>query len=642
MIKKLPIGVGDYAKVINKGYAYVDKTKFIEVLESRGPNITFFRPRRFGKSLFLSTLKYYYDYKYADAFDSLFGDTHIGSNPTPLRNSYSVISFNFSGIKDLTDLDDTYNEFSETISSSIQEFLISNAIKLDKEFDYSKSPAVMIDYFLKIVPHYLKHPLYILIDEYDHFLNKLLGSKTPAFKTLVNTGGFVRNFFEKIKANADSGRLDKIFMTGVCPITLDSLTSGFNITINMTLRPPLHDLMGFTYGEARHLMDEVLSECDVDCDSLLDKMASLYNGYRFCLDAKNKLFNSDMVLYYLQAHLDYGKPPRNTFDPNILSDYSKLQSLVSIDLGDKNGANYIQIEDAKKMRVDSLISILGGEPQPVAISEVYELVKFDQNDFLSLLFYTGYLTLTHPEDSLTLPNAIIKRVFCDYFLDMSLIPSLGIDSKKNEDAMEQMSMNGKNDKFVQAISDTLAESPDRIYLHFAETSAQLIGYSIAKNYTGYETEIEKDVGYGHIDLTLLPSAIPVNYYGLIELKYIKAGALNPVKNPPDDMEKHRMDIIKERWDDAFSKLKKYSKSSKFTELQSQGRLKHWIIIFSTHRCLVNQEIDVNSDDTEMELLDFGGWWFESAPKNRKPRTPKQPSSAKQSPASKSSKNINKR
>jgi hypothetical protein len=608
---KLPIGVGDYANVISGGYVYVDKTKFIEVLENRGPNITFFRPRRFGKSLFLSTLEYYYDYKYAERFDELFSGTYIGENPTPLRNSYSVINFNFSGIKDITDLSETCTEFAATISASIQDFLISNEIKLESPFDYNKSPAVMIDYFLKVVTHQLNHPIYILIDEYDHYLNKLLGSKTPEFKVLVNTGGFAGNFFEKIKANSDRGRVKRIFMTGVCPITLDSLTSGFNITTNMTLRPPLHDSMGFTSDEARRLIKETLSEHDVDCEDLLDKMTSLYNGYCFCHYAKNKLFNSDMVLYYLQAYLDFGMPPKKTFDPNILSDYSKLQSLVSIDLGDKNGANYIQIEEAKRMRMDSLYSILGGEAQSVDISEIYELVKFDHNDFLSLLFYTGYLTIKPHEDTLTLPNAIIKRVFCDYFLDMSLHPTLGIDSKKNEEAMFQISSLGKNDKFVQAISDVLATSPDRIYLHFAETSLQLIGYSIAKNFTGYETEIEKDVGYGHIDLTFLPSSIPVNCYGLTELKYIKAGELNPIKVSPAVLEKHRMDVIKERWDDALAKLRKYSQSPKFADLQAQGRLKYWIIIFSTHRCLVNQEIDLNSNDIEMEMRDFGGWWFES-------------------------------
>jgi hypothetical protein len=513
------------------------------------------------------------------------------------------------------------------VNTTIRAFLESHNLKTYYPIDYDKSPAIVMDQFLKFTCPHLKYPLYILIDEYDHFLNKMLGSHTSDFKTIVESGGFVRNFFEAVKEGADRGHLKRIFLSGVCPITLDSLTRGFNITTNMTLRPPLHDVMGFTFDEVKNLIEDVLSEHDFDSDALLDKMTSLYNGYSFCLATKNKLFNSDMVLYYLQVYSDYGKHTKKTLDTNILSDYSKLQSLVSIDLGDKKDASYIQIEDAKKMRMDSLLAILRGEPKQIDITEVYELVKFNLSDFLSLLFYMGYLTLTHPEDSLKLPNAIIKRIFCDYFLDMSLNPTLGIDTSKNEEAMEQIASTGKNDKFVKAISDMLAESSDRLYLHFAETSAQLIGFCIAKNYTGYETEIEKDVGYGHIDLTFLPSSIPVHYYGLTELKYIKAGELNPTKNPPDDLEKYRIDIIKKKWDDALSKLKKYACSPKFTELKSQGRLKYWIIIFSTHRCLVNQEVDINAKDIEMELLDFGGWWFDSAFKSLNPESSKQTKTA---------------
>ncbi|MDR1542453.1 MAG: ATP-binding protein [Clostridiales bacterium] len=612
MPKKIQTGIADFAKIRDQGLVYVDKTNFIQILEDIGSYVSFFRPRRFGKSLFISTLKYYYDYKYTDRFESLFGGTYIGSNPTQLRNSFSVIVFNFSGIKGSADLEGIYSEFSEVVGSTIEKFLISNRITLESPMDYSKSPAIIIDRFLKISFHHLKHPLYILIDEYDHFLNKIMGSQTSDFKTMVATGGFVRNFFEMIKAAADDGLVSEIFMTGVSPITLDSLTSGFNITTNMTLRPPLHDVMGFTADEVECIIKEALSDFDVDCGCLLDKMTKLYNGYCFCPNSKNKLFNSDMVLYYIKSYIHFGSTPKKIFDPNILSDYSKLQSLVSIDLGDKNGANYIQIEDAKKGRSEALISILMGEPMQADITEVYELVKFDQNDFLSYLFYNGYLTIG-TEDSLIIPNALIKRVFTDYFVDMSLAPTLGIDSKRNGEAMKQISSTGKNEKFIQVISDILAATPDRLYLHFAETNLQLIGYSIARNYTGYETEIEKDVGYGHIDLTFLPSGIPVNYYALNELKYIKASELNPKDVIPENLEEYRLELIEERWLDALSKLKKYSLAPQFSVLIAQGRLKFWIIIFSTHRCLVNQEIDVNSKELKIELHDFGGWWFENKP-----------------------------
>jgi hypothetical protein len=610
MKNRIPYGVSNLSGILEQDCVYVDKTRFIELVENSVNYITFFRPRRFGKTLFISTLQYYYDYKYSDRFDELFGGTYIGSHPTPLKNKFAVLRFDFSGIE-ASEAEKTENELKLNVIVAIKDFMASNGIKPIEPIDTSTTPALILKQFLYFAAKTFIYPIYILIDEYDHFANNMLGTRIDDFKEIVNQGGFLRCFFETIKEGAAIDVFKRIFISGVSPVTKDSLTSGFNIALDFTRNLSFHELAGFTRDEVGWIIDETISPMGIDKEAILKQLTLLYNGYNFAgLNAK-KIFNSDMVLYFLVSYFNYGIPPKTFLDSNVLSDYSNLKALASLNLGEVSGANHKQVEAAKERRTEAFMSIINGEPQLAKFTEVFNLKEFDHNDFLSLLFYMGFLTIENEKSdkvSLALPNLVIKNIFCDYFANMYLGPTLGMDNAAYEEAMSLLSSKGDNVLFVKCLSDILGLTPDRIYLNFSEKRFQFLGYIIARGYTGYRTAIEKDVGYGHVDLALLPSDIPVNFYAFEELKYIKAGDLNPANLDPSKLEEHRMKIIKEKWDEGLRELKKYSQNPEFATLQAEGRLKKWITIFCTHRCLVNQEIDVDANDMEMQLLDFE-WWF---------------------------------
>jgi DNA-binding CsgD family transcriptional regulator len=615
MNKLIPYGESDFAFIIKNGYLYVDKTRFIRTIENAVNVIVFFRPRRFGKSLFISMLNYYYDYKHKENFNELFGNTYIGANPTSLRNKFSVIKFDFSGI-DTMDVEGVKAGFLHKVKEAIKSFIKDNSINEADPIDFedkTSTPSTIMNEFLTRIAKYLENPLYILIDEYDHFANNMLGLRTLDFKAMVSAGGFVRTFFEVIKEGKGADIIRSIFIAGVCPITLDSLTSGFNIAMNISRLKPFNEMVGFTEEEVKWLIDTALDEFDIDKDAILHEMASLYNGYSFNGTGDNKVFNSDMVLNYLKSYQFAGEPPQELLDSNVLNDYSKLQGLMSLNLGESNNANFTQIEEAKELRTESFISIIQGEPQPVVFTQVYELIKFSHYDFLTLLFYMGYLTIDSVEGrktNLVLPNEAMRIIFCDYFSGMYLSPSLGMDNRAYHEAMMQMSEYGSNEKFVKCLSDIMGLSSNRIYKNFSEKHFQFLGYVIARDYSGYITTMEEDVGYGYVDLAFLPAKLPVKYYCFQELKYIKGWELDP--KPEElkdvDLESYRLGLIKKKWDEGVAQLRKYSQNPKFSDLQAQGRLKSWVVIFSTHRCLVNQEIDVHAADLQMELREFD-WWF---------------------------------
>ncbi|MDR1542374.1 MAG: ATP-binding protein [Clostridiales bacterium] len=608
MLKKIPYCITNFKELITEGNAYVDKTNFIEILENATKCNAFFRPRKFGKSLLISTLYYYYDYKYATEFDDLFGCTYIGAHPTPLRNKYAVIRFNFSGINS-SDPKKVYEEFTTNIMLAIATFFVENKITLNKPIERLSPAHVLRQFFNEIMA--FEHQLYILIDEYDHFSNNMLGLHTDAFNDMVSTEGFVRCFFEEVKKGRDEGLVQQIFLSGVCPITLDSLTSGFNISYDLTQMPYFHDVAGFTRNDVEWLIDSTLSLKGIKNEDILEQMAALYNGYDFCGNAINKIFNSDLVLYYLKSLSSIGKPPEILMDKNVISDYFKLQALVSLDLGEMNNSSFTQVEASKSLRTDAILSIMRGEPQHARLTQAFELAKFTHNDFLSLLFYMGYLTIESrigANVNLVLPNEVIKGIFYDYFTNVYLYPTTGIDNRACVEAMEEIATKGRNGLFIKYISDFLGLTSDRIYLNFSEKHFQFLGYMIASGYTGFKATMEKDVGYGHVDLALLPNETPVKYYAFEELKYIKAGDLNPKSLEGQSLEDHRMGLIIAKWDEGLTELKKYSQNPEFASLQSEGRLKKWITIFSTHRCLVNQEIDVEDNSIQMQLCDFT-WWF---------------------------------
>ena len=340
---KIPYGQSNFENISTKNYYYVDRTPHIEVLENLNEKfLVFLRPRRFGKSLFCSMLNYYYDVQYKNRFKELFGKYYSGKNPTAMRNNYLVLNLDFSGMGSKTK-EDVLLSFNESLIVSIKTFLFEHNI-IDKDDEISalftkKYPADIIASFFQVISKNSEKKIYIIIDEYDMFANELLAFKPDEFKKLFGSTGFVRKFYEKIKIGTKDGIVDRVFITGVTPIALDSLSSGFNITTNLSNSIKFNEMMGFTTEEVKAIAKEICMKCPtIDNKKLLSDLQSFYDGYKFSKNAKKQLFNPDMVLYFANDLLREGmcKYPDNLIDKNIVSDYTKIQQMFKIGDYEKN------------------------------------------------------------------------------------------------------------------------------------------------------------------------------------------------------------------------------------------------------------------------------------------------------------------
>ncbi|MDR1268712.1 MAG: AAA family ATPase, partial [Planctomycetaceae bacterium] len=345
--KRLPYGNANFQSIrTENNYVYIDKTRFIELLEKESnKNKIFIRPRRFGKSLFLSTLMYYYDINYAEEFEQLFGDLYIGQHPTPRKNSYAVMAFNFSGI-DTVSVDGFRNSFCENIRHTVCRFLgeheniFPKSDQIIDQINDRKYPALAaLDWSFRIA-QLAKIKIFVIIDEYDHFANDLIAMGSVLgedfYKKVITANGLVRDFYEKLKTATDNGIVDQTFITGISPVMLDDLTSGYNIVTNYTLDLQYNDMLGFTDEEVKVLMDAVgieASQIDID-------MEYYYNGYRFNAEGENKVYNSSMILYFFDQILKTGKSPKDLIDPNLSIDPSRLKRLAK---NEKNRNILIQI-----------------------------------------------------------------------------------------------------------------------------------------------------------------------------------------------------------------------------------------------------------------------------------------------------------
>ena len=284
-MKKIPYGLADYKRIKEENYYFIDKTKFIEKLEDLNESyLIFLRPRRFGKSLFISMLHYYYDKHYKDDFKSLYGDTYIGKNPTKEVNRYLIMRFNFSGI-DINDVQESFKAYIlRELTSFISKYKLNIALK--------ENPIILFNEIFKYLQEQ-KLELMILIDEYDNFSNKLLLREKTEYLGLVSqkTASF-KQFFTTLKTATDmeNSPLKRIFITGVTPMTMFDVTSGFNIGSNISLYPELNDMVGFNENE----LDTILDYFQIDVDK--DILKEWYNNYTFSEDTQQKVFNTDMIL----------------------------------------------------------------------------------------------------------------------------------------------------------------------------------------------------------------------------------------------------------------------------------------------------------------------------------------------------------
>ena len=508
----MPYGISNFEELITEDYYYVDKTKYIEKLENLSEKrIMFLRPRKFGKTLFTSVLEYYYDKRKANKFEKLYGNTYIGKNPSKLKNSYCILRFNFSGIDTSTE-ETTIRSFKNSTIESIKLFIGRYGIDFFIN-ENQDAEEILNSLFTAFSLQKDGELIYVIIDEYDHFANELLGFNPEQFKSLVSKNGKVRKWYEILKKGTESV-VDRIFITGVAPITLDSLTSGFNIGKDITQDVRFNDMMGFTLEELVEILNnqEISKE---EQEKILPIMKENYDGYKFSLKAERQIYNSNMCLYFLSEYTWSGRIPDDLIDMNIASDYSKVGKMLDLCKGENEQ--------------EILRKTVQGEPIVNNIVKKFNpAIEFSETDMISMLYYLGYLTISRdlagiPE--LVIPNKVMKEIYASYFMQlMDQSAEFRIDSSTNQEILIQLAMEGRIDKIVEVLRVYLNNLSNRDLIKFDEKYIKLIFYCIAMNIKSYSTKSEMEVNRNYPDILLVPRDRTKGYKSImVEFKYIKKG-----------------------------------------------------------------------------------------------------------------------
>ena len=538
-MKKLPYGISNYEEIIEDGYYYVDKTMYIEKLESiPEKRIMFLRPRKFGKTLFTSTLENYYDIKKVDKFEKLYGETYIGKNPTKLKNSYHILKFNFSGI-DTTNEETTKNGFKSKVASSIKFF--TERYGIDFFVNNEDEAENILDNLIKAFNLQKKgEKIYVIIDEYDHFANELLGFNTNQFKSLVSKNGKVRKWYEILKEGTESV-IDRIFITGVAPITLDSLTSGFNIGLDITQDKDFNEMMGFTKEELLKIMEEE-EITKKEQEEIMPIMKENYDGYRFSIKGEEKIYNSNMCLYFLNRYLRFEEIPTQLIDMNIASDYSKLGKMLDLCKG----------EEREKV-IEKTVS---GEGIVSEITQKFNpAIEFTETDLISMLYYLGYLTIAgevFEKPELKIPNRVMKEIYSEYFMQiLNKTTELQITQSDYNEILQEIAIEGKIDKIIEMLEKYLKNLSNRDYIKFDEKYVKLIFFCIAMNLKIFRLKSEMEIQRKYPDILLIPKDQSKGYKGvMIEFKYLKKGEEEKLKEKQEEARKQieeygEMEEIKE-------------------------------------------------------------------------------------------------
>jgi hypothetical protein len=510
---KIPYGLSNFKKVITEGYTYVDKTDYIAELEASGSHLILLRPRRFGKSLLLSALEYYYDVGYKADFEAIFSKLYIGKNPTPLKSSYQVLFMEFSGIATEQGFERLYQDFDRKISIALQAFLGRYGYRQDQieAVDSEPSPQAKMEQFFKIIAG---QKILLLIDEYDHFANAILSQDLTLFQNVVGKGGFVRSFYETIKTATQRGTVDRLFITGVTPLMLDSMTSGFNIGENISLHKGFNAAVGFTKAEVAHLLQPLVKTCQLDSQALLDAMTQWYNGYRFHAQAPETIYNANMVLYFLKNFdTENCAYPKKMLDENIASDYGKILGMFSI--GDR---------DTNFAVLDELIST--GEVTAEQRRKFDFEKGFERDDFISLLGYMGFVSLqreTLAGEVFGIPNHVMRELYFQYFkVELERRNQMTISNRAIAVAMETLALRDDIQPLVNEMTRALQLLSNRDAMGMDEKHVKVLLLTLLYQVSFYFIHSEREMGRHYPDVMLLErSPFAVNHQHLIELKYSK-------------------------------------------------------------------------------------------------------------------------
>ncbi len=565
-IKEIPYGVSDFDIVRRDNMYYVDKTMYLPQLESQARYLFFIRPRRFGKSVFISMLHAYYDISRADKFQEMFGDLWIGQHPTPLQGKFLVLYLDFSQVGGtIAQLEENFNRYCkvrlDTFVDTYRQYYSEDFVKKVLAADDATYKLLLINNESKK----LGLSTYLIIDEYDNFTNTVLNEQGESvYWAITHAEGFYRDIFKKFK-----GTFERIFITGVSPVTLDDVTSGFNIGWHITTKAEFNQMLGFSTEEVRNIFtyyrDHGFIRPDTDVEAIIEDMKPWYDNYCFAEDAlhtQSKVFNCDMVLYYLRNYMNTGEAPKQMIDPNTKTDYNKMRKLIQLDKldGDRKGV---------------IKTIAETGEITTHLEETFPANKItDPEIFPSLLFYYGMLTIKGTRGDkliLGIPNNNVRKQYYGYLKEM-FEEKASLSVNRLTDYYYDMAYDGKWRDGLTFLAESYANVSSVRDGIEAERNLQgfFMAYLNLNSY--YYTAPELELNHGYCDFFLLPDLThyPTKHSYILELKLI------PKKERGMTKKAHEA-LINQQWEEAKKQIISYAAAPR-VEILRQGTQLHKIIM----------------------------------------------------------------
>ena len=577
-VKRLPYGINDFEAVIEQNQYYVDKTMYLPLLENQPSNIIFIRPRRFGKSIFLSMLHAYYDCSKKEKFQTLFGDLWVGKHPTPLQGKYQVLHLDFSYVGGSIDkLEENFDMYLRVKLDGFMRIYQDSYLEDFKEKFFKSDSATEKLALLQDETATKSIPLYLIIDEYDNFTNTVLNEQgEKVYWAITHADGFYRDVFKKFK-----GMFERIFITGVSPVTLDDVTSGFNIGWHISTKPEFNQMLGFSLEEVRKMFAYYKEVGGIpatsDIEVMIDEMKPWYDNYCFSEDAlknQSKVFNCDMVIYYLRNYMDRGEAPKQMIDPNTMTDYNKMKKLLLLDKLDGNRKGIIRTIAETGQIVTSLENTFPASRLT------------NPQTFTSLLFYYGMLTIQDTFGDmliLGIPNNNVRKQYYGYLLEQYQEEKF-VDLTQMKILFTYMALEGKWRDALEAMAkayENVSSVRDGI-----ESERNLQGFFMAylnlNNY--YYTAPELELNHGYCDFFLLPNLThyATKHSYILELKVLSK---KDYEAKPEDGKLSKAEV---QWQEAEEQIKRYAMAPRVEALR-QGTTLHKIIMQFVAGKLVRME-----------------------------------------------------
>ncbi|MBR6178717.1 MAG: AAA family ATPase [Bacteroidales bacterium] len=565
-IKLLPSGINDFERIRRDNLYYVDKTQYISVLEHGDSYLFFGRPRRFGKSLFVSMLEAYYDIKNKDRFDELFSGLWIHEHPTERRGFYQVMVLDFSKVNGGADnVEENFNTYCGNrmieFAEKYEEFYykgFANDIKNEK------NATERINIITSKAKQY-RNPLYLIVDEYDNFTNTILSLHDETVYLAITHGeGFYRDLFKKFK-----GGFERIFLTGVSPVTLDDLTSGFNIASYVSQYSELNQLLGFSETDVKemikyyHSVGKIKGDLQQQTDFIISTIKPWCNNFCFSLKSfennEPSMYNGMMVLYYMNLYMKNGQFPDDMTAPNSMMDYGKLDHLVKLE---KLMGNNLR---------DSIIHKAANEEYVLGVVKEHfpatELIE-DEN-FISLMYYYGMLTIRGKfgfRMKLSIPNNNIRKQYYQYIINQ-YNQSAKIDVSHLQDTFDSAAMFGEWKDMFEYVAErykVCASNRNSI-----EGERNIQGYFMA--YLSlcpyYLMCPEIELNHGYCDIFLMPDRRfdDVKHSYIVEFKYVNTNS-------------SAQDVLN-KFDEATAQLSTYAADAKIQNMTAGTTLHKMVMVF---------------------------------------------------------------